>query len=307
MEKQKSFRFWIVLVSGVLILSIGVITLLVMLQKKHDDSDDSLDGNKNVTAGVSATEIPQPLSKYHVGDSVILGKYEQDGNSENGAEDIEWIVLDVNGLKVLLVSKYALESMPFNTVSGETSWETSSVRTWLNGGFIEDAFSETERGYLISSSIENKDYYIGITETGILKANNTGKGLKEITAHTTGGAITIDKVFLLSVDEANAYFASAEERAILFTNAAREHFLSYCVEEAKAYGLTDEKMIIDNIESWEQEHGTGSCFWWLRSPGLSSTCCSIVDNSGETYNSQNVESKEGGVRPALWVVLPEEE
>ena len=70
--------------------------------------------------------------------------------------------------------------------------------------------------------------------------------------------------------------------------------------------MTDEKMILDNVEKWEQGHGTGSCYWWLLSPGMSSSYCSVVDNDGATTNSQNADNKEGGVRPAMWVNLPEE-
>jgi len=33
-----------------------------------------------------------------------MGKYEQDGIEENGAEDIEWIVLDVQKNKALIRS-----------------------------------------------------------------------------------------------------------------------------------------------------------------------------------------------------------
>ena len=308
MGKKKSIKLWIILISGVLLFFVALIVLsVVFLKKQGDDSKEGTDEPENVTVTATPTATPEPQSKYHVGDGVILGKYEQDANTENGAEDIEWIVLDVKGMKVLLISKYALESMPFNSASGETSWGDSSIRIWLNGEFMDNAFSETERRYLVYSSIENKDYYLGVTENGILKANNTGEGLKDISAHTQGGAVTTDRVFLLSVDEANEYFASEEDRVALFSGAARERFLQNCVEDAKAYGMTDEKVVLDNVAKWEQEHGIGSCFWWLRNPGLKSSYCSIVDDKGETYNSQNVESKEGGVRPVMWVELPEEE
>lgn len=32
-----------------------------------------------------------------VGDTVIFGQYEQDGNLDNGSEPIAWLVLDVQG------------------------------------------------------------------------------------------------------------------------------------------------------------------------------------------------------------------
>ena len=48
-----------------------------------------------------------------IGDTVSFGSYEQDNNTENGAEAIEWIVLDVEGENVLLLSKYGLDAQAY--------------------------------------------------------------------------------------------------------------------------------------------------------------------------------------------------
>jgi len=304
-------KIMIALVCGLVLIG-GVLILIKVLgnEKKSHSDEDTPQSENTVTPTSDTTNTPTPTievkePKYHVGDIVVLGKYEQDGKADNGAENIEWIVLDVKETSVLIISKYALAAMPFHNAAGETNWETGSIRTWLNGEFIEKAFDETERTYLTTSSVENKDYYLGITAEGILKAQNTGDGLEEVAYHTAGGNTTTDKVFLLSVDEANEYFSTSEDRSSVFTSAAREQFLGYCIEDAKAYGMTDEKMIRDNVEKWEQEHGTGSCYWWLRSPGMSSSYCSVVDIDGKMINSQSADNKEGGVRPAMWVILPE--
>ena len=42
--------------------------------------------------------------------TVTFGTYEQDGNASNGAEPIEWYVLDEKDGKKLLVSKYILDA-----------------------------------------------------------------------------------------------------------------------------------------------------------------------------------------------------
>lgn len=53
-----------------------------------------------------AAAKPKKLSKsVKVGDTVYFGKYEQDGNKENGKEKIEWKVLSKKGKKALLISK----------------------------------------------------------------------------------------------------------------------------------------------------------------------------------------------------------
>lgn len=51
----------------------------------------------------------------NIGDTYTMGTYEQDNNTKNGKEAIEWIVAEVQGDEALLISKYAIEAMAFNT------------------------------------------------------------------------------------------------------------------------------------------------------------------------------------------------
>ena len=48
-------------------------------------------------------------------ETVTFGTYEQDGNTGNGAEPIEWYVLDEKDGKTLLISKYILDAQPYDT------------------------------------------------------------------------------------------------------------------------------------------------------------------------------------------------
>lgn len=129
----------------------------------------------------TATPKPGP-SKW---DSITFGAYEQDNDYANGKEPIEWIVLDVQDEKVLLLSKYALEAQPYNSYSGAVTWETCSLRSWLNDTFFYDAFSTEEQGRIELTSVEATGHPYFDTDPG----NNTQ-----------------DKVFLLSVDEVNTYY-----------------------------------------------------------------------------------------------------
>ncbi len=77
------------------------------------------------------------------GDEFTLGKYEQDNNFENGAEDIEWVVVNndvVNNENdmILAVSKYCLDNKAYNESESyaSTDWEHCSLRQWLNDDFI---------------------------------------------------------------------------------------------------------------------------------------------------------------------------
>ena len=118
------------------------------------------------------------------GDIVRFGRYEQDGDASDGAEEIEWIVLDADGTKAVLVSRYALAAGPYNEEDADVTWEDCSLRAWLNGDFLNAAFTPGERGSL------------------------------------PGGTDSADAVYLLSADEAERYFASDDDRACGPTKAA---------------------------------------------------------------------------------------
>ena len=79
------------------------------------------------------------LKDISVGKTIKFGSYEQDNNTSNGKEAIEWLVLDVQGNKVFLVSRYNLDVQPYNKTSGSVTWEKCTLRTWLNNDFLNHA------------------------------------------------------------------------------------------------------------------------------------------------------------------------
>ena len=133
-------------------------------------------------------------------ETYTFGSYEQDGDSSNGKEPIEWLVLDRDGDKVLLLSKYALDYqsfMPFyEPVTEPYTWESCSLRRWLNGTFLNAAFSADEQQRLLTTTV--------ITSPGSLHREN-------------GPVTTEDRVFLLSNTEVYAYFASEATTAAEYT------------------------------------------------------------------------------------------
>ena len=133
----------------------------------------------------------EKLKAAEVGDYVVFGSYEQDNDTSNGKEDVEWLVLDVKGGKALLVSKYALDCKPYNTSYTDVTWETCTLRKWLNNDFLGAAFSADEKAMIPTVTVsadENPDY------------------------STNPGNATQDQVFLLSITEANKYFSSDSAR-----------------------------------------------------------------------------------------------
>ena len=141
----------------------------------------ALDGYKDST--VKANSIydkykDEKLKAAQVGDYVFFGAYEQDNNTSNGKEDIEWLVLEVKDGKALVISKYALDCQQYNTSSTGVTWETCSLQKWLNNDFINSAFTADEKAMIPTVTI------------------------------STPGNATQDQVFLLSITEANEYFSS---------------------------------------------------------------------------------------------------
>lgn len=82
-------------------------------------------------------------------------------------EPIKWRVIDVTNHSAYLISDVALDAQKYNQEAREVSWETSSLRSWLNGydasknqpeidyrsnNFLDTAFAAKEKESLISTN-----------------------------------------------------------------------------------------------------------------------------------------------------------
>ncbi len=148
---------------------------------------------EQVRKGGSASQHEiKELKEASVGDYVLFGSYEQDNDTENGKEDIEWLVLGREDDRILVISKYVLDCQPYNTTNTGVTWETCSLRKWLNDSFLRTVFTEEERSmipFMTISADNNPNYTI-----------------------VSPGTSTRDQVFLLSITEANKFFSLNEER-----------------------------------------------------------------------------------------------
>ena len=115
---------------------------------------------------------PNPLSDF---DSVSFGTYMD--------HPIEWIVLDRQDDRLLLLCKRALETLPYHDTEDPVTWESCSLRAWLNGAFLSSAFTADEASRILLTEVDNSC------------VNPEYK-------YTKGSAPTEDRVFLLSHDEA---------------------------------------------------------------------------------------------------------
>ena len=121
--------------------------------------------------------------------TIKFGRYPQASKNENAL--IEWLVLKNDGSKALLISKYALDCQQYHTSRIFGTWKTCTLRKWLNGTFISNAFSHEEQAMILSTTVSADKNRLYSTDPG----NNTK-----------------DRVFLLSTTEAGKYFSSDSTR-----------------------------------------------------------------------------------------------
>ena len=149
---------------------------------------------------MSLFTAPASAKDYEIGDTVTFGTYEQDNNRKDGAEDIQWIVLDKQDDRLLLISRYCLDSKPYHDSLEAISWEYCSLRQWLNDDFYSTAFTEAEQERIVPVTNENPEHD---------------------PYKTSSGRSTIDHVFILSQEEANDLFTSVMDRMAAPTSYAQ--------------------------------------------------------------------------------------
>ena len=224
----------------------------------------SLDGYKDSLSIINEIKhLDGWINICPVGETVFFGNYEQDNNTKNGKEEIEWLVLAKENDRILVISKYALDNQPYHTVElQQVTWETSTLRKWLNSDFLDAAFSTNEQAMILTVTVsadKNPDY------------------------DTKPGISTNDQVFLLSIKEADKYFISNSDRKCKGTN--------YCY----AQGAT--KWSNGYCTWWLRSPGRYSFEASLVSAGFD------VSNGDPLSEAIHFTDVPHAVRPALWISL----
>ena len=112
------------------------------------------------------------------GESCFFGK--------SGESDLEWIVVETETDRKLLISKESVGFHNYND-NGRSVWANSGLRKWLNGEFYEESFSSEEKDMILSVKLKTPNFYYN----GGLRAS--------------GGPDTIDKLFVWSYDDLNNF------------------------------------------------------------------------------------------------------
>ncbi|MDR0197803.1 MAG: DUF6273 domain-containing protein [Oscillospiraceae bacterium] len=190
---------------------------------------DEPEPRRTVTSDAAPTEPPALTAT--VGEIIQFGGY-------------DWRVLDKKDGKALIITDKVIDDRAYNEKQEVVTWETCDLRAYLNGEFY-NSFGKADKAR--------------VAETQVINNDNPAYG-------TPGGNDTTDKIFLLSIDEANEYFSD------------------------------------DNARVAYNSEGNASG-WWLRSPGSLSIYAANVFLNGSVNVLGNHVFVNGGVRPALWLNL----
>jgi len=177
---------------------------------------------------------------------------------------IIWRICEVSadGKWVYILSKDILLQKAYNDDWSSCTWETCTLRGWLNGEFLGNPanFTVQEQSRIGISTIQNED--------------NQWLGTK-------GGNVTKDRIFLPSISEVVKYFGDSGQ----LKNRPKDTYI-------KDQFNKDRIANFNSSPSW----------WWLRSPGYyANFAAGIVSDGLVCVSGINVNSFIGGVRPALWV------
>ena len=240
-------KVWLILL--IVILVIGAITAVFVIRDNRNKADTYQKAVQMAQAGntsdayrlfrelgsyqdaeqrlseLAAADVLLPYRAAEKGSIVSFGHFEQDNDLSNGPEPIQWIVLDKIDGQLLLLSASCLKGMAYNTAAfTPVTWETSSLRAWLNEDFFSSAFTEEEKALILTVSNENPDHSI---------------------VETPGGRDTRDRVFVLCERDTVIYLNDPVDQEAVGKAPTTEY--------AKANGLqTDEE---GNASWWLRSPG----------------------------------------------------
>ena len=193
---------------------------------------------------------------YEMGEKMQIGNYMQ--NNSTYKSPITWAVLAKEDNKILLITDKVIECKQYSESENISTWDESSIRTWLNDKFLNEAFTPEEQDKILIT-------YVSADENPRFDVYQ--------------GASTQDKIFILSINEAEKYFNSPKERLC----------------EPTDYVLA-KRPYISNVD------GVNSCHWWLRTHGKFDGSSTYVTSTGYTYElGDGVTADQYCIRPAMWI------
>lgn len=219
-------------------------------------------------------------------DCVYFGRYPQSDAKGLTKEAIKWRVLSTDGKEAYLVADCNLDVQQYDPREGAydgITWETSTLRSWLNGyNYTKNA---SKRNYTKGNFINR-----AFTE----KEQNAIKSTTVKPDASNGGNSTVDKVFLLSLSDAtnpNYGFSNNMEP----DNTRVRLNTAYVAAGGSTMDYSDQYNVYTN--------GAGEAnWWWLRTPGIFTNNAYYVGTNG-VIDSREVNTGKHAICPALYLDL----
>lgn len=201
-------------------------------------------------------------------------------------DPIRWRIIGLEGSAACLMADRLMDCQPYHTEDGPVTWESSAIRSWLNGyaadknsagidyrgkGFLDTAFDAEQQKALIRTRVENRPNGLYGTDCG----NDTE-----------------DFLFLLSNDEV---FSSG--------TAARNGFYAASGHDdpAKRFRST---MYAKCMGSWWSSVSgyMGNSFWFMRTNGYNRESMTYICDFGYIYERGTISTcEDAGVLPVVWI------
>ena len=219
-------------------------------------------------------ELQRRLASANTGDIITFGHFEQDGNDLNGKEPIDWIVLEKQEDKVLLLSQLILDKHTYHRKNEKVTWETCDLRNWLNNEFINTAFTNQEQLLLLETEIITPDFDAGTI------VYPDGRSFHNL---YLDGSVVMDRCFILSYEEIEFY---------LDNNLSNVMSSEYVMNHEYS-----------NSDYWYIRSGNCNQIQHYRDFDADLFFSPIISNVGTLGSTMTQANKgyEGGIRPAIWI------
>lgn len=159
----------------------------VSIIKKRIDEKQGIKEENEEKERIEEEKLKDKLKALKIGDTFSFGTFNE--------IPMEWIVLKIQGQMAFIIKTNVLEEFykRYHIPGSDITWRGCTLRTWLNNEFLNTSFTTAEKTRIIPYQINN--------------ANNPQYKI-------WGGVPTIDKIFLLSIQEAETLFNNDQARAV---------------------------------------------------------------------------------------------
>jgi hypothetical protein len=216
----------------------------------------------------------------------------------------EWLVLQRKGDVSLVITAGIIETAPYHTVREIPTWETSTLRNYLNGKFLEK-FSPEEKARIVEVCNQNpgNPWY---TKKAVSTSQSESDSIKS--GDPVGGNPTNDKVFVLSIEEVCTLFGDSTAR--LKNKGFTQHGTNLKLDNPAAVPSKEIMSYLIIINDGNNKNrmaenlaGKDKVGWWLRSPGEESLSIALVRADGGVWVGGTPFKYSVGIRPALWLKI----